>query len=95
MSGFRSMALKTLGEAWDAICMTYWSSTQAYMFCEGYRKLGWHPHLRNIESWLRDHIVAFVLREYPERWGNFRGNDPIDEDGSICRPPTDEEKRIM
>ena len=66
----------------------------AYVFCEGYHKLGWRPDLP-IEGWLGDHILAFILREYPETYQSLRGPiSHIREDGSICRLPTEEEKRV-
>ena len=42
--------------------------------------------------WLTDHIIAFVMREYPEIYKIFSGSMAIESDGSICRVPTPEEK---
>jgi hypothetical protein len=85
-------------EAWDAIdsldeiCHAYWTNTEAFVFCEGYAKLGWTPQ-HPIEVWLTEHILAFVAREYPERYDQFVGNSPLNQDGSICRKPTAKEKQ--
>jgi hypothetical protein len=64
----------------------YWSMTGAFVFGEGYVKIGWHPR-QPIENWLAEHIVSFVLREYPETYGRFRGPGLLRKDGSICRRP--------
>ncbi len=79
--------------AGDALCHAYWTVPQAFVFGEGYRKLGWTPEVP-IETWLTEHILAFVLREYPAVYGAFRGTLPPDCDGSICRLPTPEERAI-
>jgi len=81
------------GNLWDHY-QAYWSMNMAYVFCEGYSKLGWRPDAR-IEGWLGDHILAFILREYPEPYHPMCGPiSHIREDGSICRLPTEEEKRV-
>ncbi len=85
-------------EAWDTfasldeIYQAYWTMTQAYVFCDGYAQLGWTPHYQ-IEKWLTKHVLAFVVREYPERYGQFVANSPLDQDGSICHKPTAKEKQ--
>jgi hypothetical protein len=84
-------------EVWDAfdsldeIYQAYWAMTEAYVFCEGYAKLGWTPQ-DPIEGWLTRHVLAFVVGEYPERYSQFVGNLPLIQDGTICRRPTSEEK---
>jgi hypothetical protein len=73
----------------------YWPATQAFMFCEGYAKLGWHPDKGDIEAWLEGHILAFILREYPETYEPLRGPlYHIEQDGSLLTPPTDEDKEL-
>lgn len=69
----------------------YWSMNEAFVFCDGYAKLGWTPH-DSIEEWLAEHLLAFVLREYPELFGTGKGPLFPGQDGSICRRPTKEEK---
>jgi hypothetical protein len=81
-------------EVAGSLYYAYWSMNMAYVFCEGYSKLGWRPDKASIETWLTDHILAFVLREYPGVYGPLCGPvSYIEEDGSICRLPTEEEKR--
>ncbi|MEA2574203.1 MAG: hypothetical protein QOH93_1501 [Chloroflexia bacterium] len=81
------------GDSGDEICKAYWTMNQAFVFCEGYEKLGWTP-VRNIEAWLTEHVVAFVIREYANVYGMVAGPNPIEADGSICRLPTAEEQAI-
>ena len=77
----------------DEIYRACWTMNDAYIFGEGYAKLGWTP-AKLIEDWLAEHILAFVLHEYPERWGMLRGPVALQQDGSICRLPTAEEVEI-
>ncbi|MBI5033667.1 MAG: hypothetical protein HZB51_24375 [Chloroflexi bacterium] len=71
----------------------YWTEREVVVFCDGYARLGWSPQDR-IEFWLAEHLVAFVLTEYPELFGKWRGNVPLKRDGSICRLPTLAEKEM-
>jgi hypothetical protein len=82
---------ETLGDLHDSIYRAYWSMTSAFIFGDGYAKLGWDPRNMDIEIWLVHHILAFVLRNYGELWGHLRGSDELAADGSICRLPTQEE----
>ena len=68
----------------------FWTSGEAFVFCEGYRKLGWTPAVA-IERWLAEHLLAFVLREYPDEYRRFAGKRALSCDGSICRRPTAKE----
>jgi hypothetical protein len=70
----------------DGVCRAYWSMTRAFVFGEGYAKIGWHPR-QPIEGWLAEHIVSFILRAYPGTYGAGRGPGPLKKDGSICREP--------
>jgi hypothetical protein len=76
---------------WDDFYRAYWTMNEAFVFCEGYRKLGWTPDTP-IETWLAEHILAFVLREYPAVYGPFQIATPLEQDGSICHRPTPEER---
>ena len=71
----------------------YWSMNDAYVFCSGYARLGWTPSER-IEDWLAQHVLAFVLAEYPNVFGQWKPSPPPRQDGSLCRVPTAEEKRM-
>jgi hypothetical protein len=79
--------------AGEAIVKAYWNANEAFAFCDGYTKLGWTPQER-IEVWLAEHLVAFVLKEYPELFAQWKGNVPLKLDGSICRLPTTSEKEM-
>ncbi len=88
-------------ESSDEIYGAYWSLDQAFVFCEGYFKLGWRPYGADegaykgsyaIEIWLMEHVVAFVLQEYPEVYGYLKGTRALDLDGSICRLPSADDK---
>lgn len=83
----------TNGRLHEGHYQAYWTLTEAFVFCEGYARLGWTPDIP-IETWLTEHILAFVLREYPAVYGPFRGAAPLARDGSICRLPTPEERQI-
>ena len=80
-------------ETCDEIYRAYWSSNEAYIYCNGYAKLGWKP-TQKIEVWLVEHILAFIFREYPLAYAKLYGAEPLEKDGSICRLPTIEEKRV-
>ena len=85
-------------EHWDAydsfheIYQAYWPMTAAYVFCVGYTKLGWTPR-DPIETWLTEHVLAFILQAYPGKWSSYLGPRRPARDGTICRLPTLEEKR--
>lgn len=73
-------------ESWTDICQTFWSATESYVFCEGYSKLGWSPN-NSIEIWLMQHILSFLVKNYPNEYQQYLGPEPLEEDGSICRMP--------
>jgi hypothetical protein len=80
--------------AFDAILHAYWNPTQAFIFGDGYVKLGWNPTLVQIEVWLAEHIAAFLYRSYPEQYQPHFGSSSLVYEGEICRLPTDEERAI-
>lgn len=62
-------------DGFDVVADVYracWSMTEAYIFGAGYVKMGWDPS-SPIETWLAEHITAFVLREYPECYEGHLG----------------------
>jgi hypothetical protein len=77
---------------WNALWQVYWSPTEAYVFGEGYAKLGWQPTIP-IEHWLVEHIIAFLLQCYPEDYAMYRGAARLGQSGVICRAPSAEEKQ--
>lgn len=85
---------------WDSfeslaeIFHAYWTLNEAYVFCEGYAKLGWTPK-ECIEIWLAEHILAFVSREYAAKFELKMGPRPLGKDGSIVRLPSPEERKLL
>ena len=77
----------------DDACRAYWSMTYAFVFCEGYSKLGWTPKDR-IEGWLLEHVAAFLIKEYFDTYACFLGPLPLKKNGSICRSPSPQEKAL-
>jgi hypothetical protein len=75
----------------DEIIKPYWTPTQAYVFGEGYGKLGWTPEKNLLEWWLAQHILNFLASNYPDDYQQYVGPAPLEEDGAICRLPTREE----
>ena len=75
----------------DGVCQAYWSMNDAFVFCEGYSKLGWTPKER-IESWLLQHIVGFLIREHTATYPNVLDSIQLTKYGSICRLPSSQEK---
>jgi hypothetical protein len=86
---------ETPGDLYDHIYKAYWSMTSAFVFGDGYVRLGWKPHEHSIEIWLVRHILEFVHQNYAETWGYLYGSGELEADGSICRLPTDEEAAIL
>jgi len=82
---------ETLGDLHDSIYRAHWSMNSAFIFGEGYAKLGWDPRNIWIEIWLVQHVLAFVLRHYENLWGIEWGSEELEADGSICRLPTEDE----
>ncbi|MGI8854243.1 MAG: hypothetical protein ACR2JW_00700 [Thermomicrobiales bacterium] len=79
----------------DQLVCAYWSATEAFIFGDGFRRIGWQLAEGPLEIWLCDHIMSFLAREYGDTFGEFVGPLPIEQDGSICRLPTEEELRIL
>jgi len=71
----------------------YWSVNQAYIFGEGYQKLGWNPCAVDLKIWLAEHITSFLARIYPQAYAQYFLGDNV-YDGSICRLPTKEEQAL-
>ena len=81
-------------EELDELYFAHWSLNDAYVFGDGYKKLGWTPDVR-IERWLAEQIIDFILKEYPDDYGHFDGKKKLEHfefENTICRLPTMEEK---
>lgn len=81
-------------ESLSDVCCAYWNMNEAYIFCDGYNKLGWSPKER-IELWLTEHILSFISQEYPEVFIPWAGPVHLNKDGSIVRLPTYKEKKLL
>jgi len=73
-------------KSWVDIYRAYWGMNDAFVFGEGYIKLGWHPQV-SIETWLITHIISFIIREHPNQYKEYCGPIKPEQDGSICRLP--------
>ena len=69
----------------------FWGPNDAYVFCDGYIKLGWKPDV-DIRFWLVTQIIDFVLDEYPGDYDKYKGSKSIDVANKICRLPSENEK---
>jgi hypothetical protein len=77
-------------ESHEEIYKAFWTPTESYVFCDGYKKLGWNPR-QVIEVWLLEHLLAFLKNNYFDEYTHLIGNIELACDGSICRLPTNEE----
>lgn len=66
-----------------------WSINTAYIFGTGYRKLGWEPNKISLETWLAEHLVSFLKKNYFSDYINhFKKSDsPLKQDGTIFHLP--------
>ena len=81
-------------ESYDDIYRAYWGMNDAFILGEGYLKLGWNPQF-GIEAWLTQHIISFILREYPAEYEKYRGPIKPEQDGSICRLPNPDSRETL
>jgi hypothetical protein len=47
-----------------------------------------------IEDWLAEHILSYLLRIAPAEYMPLLRSTPLEQDGSICRRPTDQEHAV-
>ena len=80
-------------DTYDKIHRAFWTMTEAFVFCEGYQKLGWTP-TKGIEQWLTEHVLSFLLQYYSKDYVHLTGAETLEEDGSVCRLPTDQEMAV-
>lgn len=73
------------------VCHAHWTMNDAFIFGDGYVRSGWQPLKQPLEYWLAEHLLAFVIQEYPEIYGQWKKSSKAGLDGSICRRPTPEE----
>ncbi|MGB1286789.1 MAG: hypothetical protein ACPG7F_09675 [Aggregatilineales bacterium] len=63
----------------------HWLPAETYKLGAGFETLGWNPENASIEGWLIDHVLSFLIEHYRDDYTDFIGDDPLYEDGSICR----------
>lgn len=63
--------------------ISYWRADDAFIFGLGFETLGWNPEKQPMLIWLAEHLLAFLVREFPEQYAPLIGEDPLDQDGSI------------
>ena len=61
----------------------HWTANEAFIFGSGFQKLGWNPELQMLEIWLAEHLMAFLVNIYPEKYKHLVGEFPLEQDGSI------------
>jgi hypothetical protein len=49
----------------------------------GFEKLGWNPDQQPLFTWLAKHLIAFLVRSYPDQYGTLISASLPSEDGSV------------
>jgi hypothetical protein len=62
---------------------SHWTLNEAFMFGSGFQKPGWNPESEKLEIWLAEHLMAFLVKIYPEKYKHLLGEFPLEQDGSI------------
>ncbi len=70
----------------DRYFKAYWSLNEAFVFGDGYVRLGWDPRRHVLETWLAEHIVAWASR-WDRQVAARLGKLPFSLDGGIIRTP--------
>lgn len=87
-------------EEWPSVEEVYasfrasWTLTEAFILGNGFREVGWDPATEEIEFWIVGHVLGFLLHEYRADYEPYIGQRLLEQDGSIFRLPTEEERRI-
>lgn len=72
----------------EDIVKPFWSTGNTYDFHKTYMKKGYRPSTGPaIESWLAEHIVAYVLKNFPEDYSKYVGKEKLMYNGKIVDPP--------
>ncbi|MNJ90586.1 hypothetical protein D3C87_82060 [compost metagenome] len=69
-----------------------WDFNEGYRRIKRYIEIGYKINEDGpIETWLFEHIIAFLVKTYPEVYANPPLREgSIDQDGSVCGPPKKE-----
>lgn len=78
----------------DEIYKAFWTPTQAYVLCDGFRKLGWEP-TTSIEKWITEHVLSFLRMNFQDDYLDYLGNLALECDGSMVYLLSEEEKSIF
>lgn len=63
----------------------FWMPDAAFALCNGFQKIGWVPG-QDIETWLAERIVSYLLVEREAEFGAFRGNRPFPVYSGLFKP---------
>lgn len=74
----------------EEIVTTYWSNNDAYNFIKKYIELGYDPEICPIETWLGEHMVSWLIKNFPEYQRYVVDTEDIEFDGSIVQDPKQE-----
>ena len=56
---------------YDDLFKAFWTVTEAYILCNGFKKAGWKPDEQTIEFWLTERIIDILIKFIPE-YSNFK-----------------------
>jgi hypothetical protein len=62
---------------------SHWSLTEAFIFGQGFLSLGWFPEQQPLDLWLAGHLMAFLVKTFPEKYGHLPGELSPNHNGSI------------
>ena len=62
---------------------SHWTLNEAFIFGSSFQKVGWIPESEVLEIWLAEHLMAFLVKIYPEKYKDLLGEFPLEQDGSI------------
>jgi hypothetical protein len=71
----------------------YWTWNDAFVFGDGFVKLGWNPTRHVMETWAAEHVVAFAIK-HDQAVAAKQGKTILSMDGGIIRRPTPEDRAL-
>jgi hypothetical protein len=51
---------------YDELFKAFWTPTESYMLCNGFKNSGWKPEVEPIEFWLTERIISILIKFRPE-----------------------------
>ena len=67
----------------EPLITSHWSADEAFIFGVGFEALGWNPERQPLLIWLAEHLIAYLVRTFPDRYATFVGEFLPEQDGSI------------